>query len=732
MKTSGLLLLVAALIMPLTTVLAEVPQMINYQGNLTDDQGEPLDTTISIVFTIYDDSTGGGSKWTETHPAVSVESGGFSVILGATDPIDDSVFASDERWLGVIIGADLEITPRTRLTSVPYTYHASTVAGFSPGPDNINSGLNTFVAGDSNTVLSDYSTIAGGLRNRVEVINLGDTAFDTSGIGDFSAGSSAYPSLVQDNGAILGGYNNTVNGYASAVVHGEFNQAIGAYSFIGGGLRNISGDPSLFSQGSTVGGGWYNTATGFCSATGGGLGNTAINFLSAIGGGGNNHVDGQFATVPGGWANNADADYSLACGRQAKVLSGHDGTFVWADHTMADFVSTDVDQFLIRANGGVGIGTNSPNPASQLDVNGLVHMTGFQMPSGAVNGRVLTCNASGVGTWQSGTGGGNTLDEAYDEGGAGAGRTINADAGYVDIDGPDGLHVEGNFAIGSLTAPDNDILLYGRKTLSSTTWKRGLQLNIYNTSSGQLNGIDCLAQATTPGSGGVVFGARAYGISDGTSLGVQGIAHTTTQHSSSGTTYGVFGSAQYGQDAFGIFGQASGATTNWAGFFSGNVNVTGILSKASGMFKIDHPLDPEHKYLQHSFVESPDMMNVYNGNVTLDANGEATIELPDYFDALNKDFRYQLTCIGGFAPIYVAEEIADNQFMIAGGESGMKVSWQVTGVRKDAFAEANRIQVEVDKPNDERGKYAHPEAFGLSKEMGTEYEQHQLIQNQSN
>ena len=89
-------------------------------------------------------------------------------------------------------------------------------------------------------------------------------------------------------------------------------------------------------------------------------------------------------------------------------------------------------------------------------------------------------------------------------------------------------------------------------------------------------------------------------------------------------------------------------------------------------FKIDDPLDPTNKYLYHSFVESPDMMNIYNGNAVLNKKGEAVIELPKWFQALNKDFRYQLTCIGGSAPVYIAEEIKDNHFKIAGGKPGVK------------------------------------------------------------
>jgi hypothetical protein len=167
-----------------------------------------------------------------------------------------------------------------------------------------------------------------------------------------------------------------------------------------------------------------------------------------------------------------------------------------------------------------------------------------------------------------------------------------------------------------------------------------------------------------------------------------------------------------------------GATAGRAGLFDGNVEVTGTLTKGGGSFKIDHPLDPENRYLSHSFVESPDMMNVYNGNLTLDTNGEAVVELPDYFEALNRDFRYQLTCVGGFAPVYIAEKISHNRFKIAGGTAGLEVSWQVTGIRKDPWAERNRIAVEQDKPERERGHYLYPELYDQPKERGVEWARH--------
>ncbi len=155
----------------------------------------------------------------------------------------------------------------------------------------------------------------------------------------------------------------------------------------------------------------------------------------------------------------------------------------------------------------------------------------------------------------------------------------------------------------------------------------------------------------------------------------------------------------------------TGSFVSWVNE-NGNGGVTGNFSKGGGSFKIDHPLDPENKYLYHSFVESPDMMNVYNGIVILDVNGEATVEMEDWFDALNRDYRYQLTSIGAPGPnLYIAQKITGNIFKIAGGKPGSEVSWQVTGIRQDPFANANRISTVVEKEPFNKGKYVHPEAY---------------------
>ncbi len=225
-----------------------------------------------------------------------------------------------------------------------------------------------------------------------------------------------------------------------------------------------------------------------------------------------------------------------------------------------------------------------------------------------------------------------------------------------------------------------------------------------------------------------------YGINvDASYIGItsQNAAYTFY---STGSTYGYFSAGSgytdfysYYPDNYGFYSEGSygygvyvvGAATQ-AGRFIGELYAS-TLSKGSGTFQIDHPLDPENKYLYHSFVESPDMMNIYNGNAICNANGEAIVTMPDYFEPLNKEFRYQLTCIGGYANVYVKEEVADGQFVIAGGTDGLKVSWQLTGIRQDAFAEANRVEVEVDKPDHYKGFYLHPEAHDQPYEKSIQY-----------
>jgi len=184
---------------------------------------------------------------------------------------------------------------------------------------------------------------------------------------------------------------------------------------------------------------------------------------------------------------------------------------------------------------------------------------------------------------------------------------------------------------------------------------------------------------------------------------------------------GVHGYSDWG---FGVVAQSDqgDALVAWPGLqygqaavLHGDVQIDGNLTKGGGGFKIDHPVDPANKYLIHSFVESSERKNVYDGVATLNAKGEAEVRLPKWFDSLNTDFCYQLTALGFPAPnLHISQQLRGNAFRIAGGKSKMKVSWQVTGVRKDHWAKANPFTVEEKKAGKDRGKFLHPKAHGES------------------
>jgi hypothetical protein len=214
------------------------------------------------------------------------------------------------------------------------------------------------------------------------------------------------------------------------------------------------------------------------------------------------------------------------------------------------------------------------------------------------------------------------------------------------------------------------------------------------------------------------YGVQGLGNSGGT--GVRGSGATgvlgdgTTGVQGSGSNVGVYGvNTVTGTQAY-IAGQCCG------GYFVGSGYFSGYLTKAGGGFQIDHPLDPEHRLLNHSFVESPEMKNVYDGVVVTDADGLAVVEMPEWFEALNRDFRYQLTVIGRFAQAIVEEKVANNRFTIRTNLANVEVSWQVTGIRRDPWANANRKPAEEDKPVAEQGTYLHPEVYDKPSSLAVE------------
>ncbi len=208
----------------------------------------------------------------------------------------------------------------------------------------------------------------------------------------------------------------------------------------------------------------------------------------------------------------------------------------------------------------------------------------------------------------------------------------------------------------------------------------------------------------------------------GNDNGVAGYSYTTSNGS-----YGVYGQYTGGvADGRGVYGWAY-PLNNWGygvygygGWYSvyanGDLGATGLKT-----FLIDHPADPENKMLRHYSIESNEVLNVYRGNVVLDANGEAEITLPDYFHLINTNFSYNLTPIGGPANLYILTEInEEGKFKVAGGNPNQKISWYVYAERNDPYLQQNpeKKEVVVEKTGERKGKYFMPELYGQPDSKG--------------
>lgn len=211
-----------------------------------------------------------------------------------------------------------------------------------------------------------------------------------------------------------------------------------------------------------------------------------------------------------------------------------------------------------------------------------------------------------------------------------------------------------------------------------------------------------------------VFGSATQGVgAHGDSVSNFGVLGT------SGNSVGVLGSSGSG---VGVYGYGGGGS---AGFFEGLLSAYSV-NAAIKAFRIDHPLDPANKVLEHSCVESNERLTVYAGTVTTDARGEAVIALPAYFDALNTDLRYQLTPLAD-ARAWVKRKVTRGRFTISTSEPGTEVCWQVTGVRQDAFAKAHPLVAEAAKTGREKGKYLHPVEHGKPESAGVASELRQAM-----
>jgi len=365
-----------------------------------------------------------------------------------------------------------------------------------------------------------------------------------------------------------------------------------------------------------------------------------------------------------------------------------------------------------------------------------------EIQSLSISGNTLSISGGNSITLPAG-GSGGTLDQAYDFGGAGAGRTITADSGPVTINGSGagaaniGLLVNhsgtNTAAVGiSFTGTGNAIQASASNAANAfaaiqATTNSGTATN--SAILGQSTGAARAVAGQVEASATADVSVRGLNLRTSGGIGVEGVGYN-----------GVSGQTNY-RDGFGVFGQnfdqIGPLTANSVGVAGvGYVGVAGqssdpangagvysydnIVAAGTKNFRIDHPLDPENKYLNHFSIESNEVLNIYRGTVTCDANGTALVQLPAYVNAINIDFSYQLTPIGAFAGLYIAKKIENGMFVIAGALPGMEVSWQLTGRRNDAYLQKypEAAKVETEKAEGDKGLYIRPELYNQPAEKG--------------
>lgn len=338
---------------------------------------------------------------------------------------------------------------------------------------------------------------------------------------------------------------------------------------------------------------------------------------------------------------------------------------------------------------------------------GRTEMSGFRLGASAATGQVLAADANGVGTWQSLAAGAGLsvsgLQYSIANNGVTSGMLASDSASLNKVSAGLMTVTSGRIAVntaspsGQLHVTSNvsdRAVVRGESTATIGFIGYGGSFTTASPDSPALVGSNVASGASS------TFAWGVYGFSSSTQgRGVYGLANAST-----GTNYGVYGQTN--------------SSTGYGVWSQGRFGASGTKS-----FVIDHPLDPENGYLMHYCSEGPEPMNVYSGNVVTDANGEAWVALPDYFEAINRNFRYTLTIVDDqdFAMARIARQIQGNRFLIKTSRPHVGVSWEVKGVRNDRFVQRYGAPTEVEKPAELRGTYLQPELWNQPAEKGQGY-----------
>ena len=701
-----------------------VPTLIPHTGLAVSGNGKALAGEAAATFLIFKEEQGGEPLFTESQTVAVDSTGHYTVNLGASLPngLPNDIFATGEaRWLEVQIAGEPS-QPRVLLASVPYALKAADAATLGGLPASafalVGSKTAAYSAGVTPSVITPDGTsnvtTTGGTTGYLPVFT------GTSSVGNsilFSSSTGIGVGDVPNSSAVFDVNGKSIwRGLLNVSRAGTATTSKGYDSFpmfFQASAWNTASKAALFPafqlQAEPTGNNTANTGGTFNLLYAANSGTPAETGLYFNGNGTIHFASGQ--TFPG-----------TGAGTITGVTAGTGLTGGGTSGKVTLNLNTGTIPTLAGNNTFTGGDTFKASLYEDLDVN----IDNTNSNAGGVSPGLRFGSASGEGMASKRTAGGNRYGVDL----------------YTDYSPRLSINASGQVAIGTGTA-----------------FPAVAQLQVQSASG---DGGDFTAGISQNGAGGYGLVATGGNVDSSNSAGGGGVFNGGSGADGGNGIFGVGGngSAAAGNGVVGVGGDGVGggeyveagdggyfeggdsapngagdgiyarygsATSSYgySGVFDGNVQVTGTISADEKDFKIDHPADPANKYLVHASIESSELVNIYSGNVTTDELGLARVQLPDWFEVENSDFRYQLTVVDGrFAQAVVSKKIENHQFTIHTNASQVEVSWQITGVRQDAYAKAHPLVVEQAKPANERGFYMHPELYGQPGEKQTEWGRH--------
>ncbi|MCH9822955.1 MAG: hypothetical protein K0U33_06365 [Bacteroidetes bacterium] len=744
---------------------AQAPNKMSYQAVVRDAADQLLaNKAIGLQVTIEQGTAGGAAVYVETFTPTTNANGLVTLEIGTGNIVSGDITTIDWENGPYFIktetdptgGTSYSLAGTTELMSVPYALHARKAAIADSVVGGTIESDPVFIAspagGISGSDISNWN-LDTSITNEIQILSisndsiyLSDGGFavlpvavnnDNDSTNEIQQLISSNDTLYLNNGGGFVTFTNLINWLQNsndlyfetgnvAIGHDSPEHPLHIYDSVahtGSDYKNgllmqsritntTSGSDYAGIYSDVKGTDAYNTAvdgtsSGISSGTNYGVGGYARNATTNVGveafANGNNQVN--YGIDAFSW--NGSKNYGV----KGFVRANSDT----ADHHVGVLASVDAKNGLGTALWAKSTGTRSGNAiyAESLNDSSNIGINAFAKSSSSNNTDQYGIKGTAEGSGSTGTG------VHYGVYGTANGSGLNNIGTYGLAQSTSSAANSANrgvFGNGNSTSSvfNQGVLGIAIPTRNSTT---GYNAGVLGEAAGHSN-INYGFISLNYGTGNTNYGSAdfAYGSVTGSKKNIGSYAYAFGADTNIAVR--AYAKDDAGSVNYGVYSEVAGIAGSMAGRFIGNTRVegnlvvTGSISKGSGTFKIDHPDDPENKFLVHSFVESPDMMNVYNGNAITDANGFVTVELPDYVENANKDYRYQLTPIGQFAQCIIKEKVKGNKFVIQTDKPNVEVSWMITGIRSDPYANQNRIVPVVDKDQNEKGKYLHPEAYG--------------------